>query len=65
MKTFRTRAVLAAMLGLAVAGLAACQLKNGKVDEARLEAAVGNGDWISVGRTQDEQHFSPMSAAWA
>jgi quinohemoprotein ethanol dehydrogenase len=49
-----------AMLGLAVAGLVACQPKNGRVDEKRLEAAVANGDWIAVGRTQDEQHFSPL-----
>ena len=49
-----------AVIALAGLGLAACQPKNGKVDEARLEAATGNGEWLSVGRTQDEEHFSPL-----
>ncbi len=34
-----------------------------QVDEARLEAAAGGGDpgqWMSVGRTYDEQRFSPL-----
>ncbi len=45
--------------------LAACgQMTGGKagnVDGARITAANGNGDWLSVGRTYDEQRFSPLT----
>jgi len=35
--------------------------KAGNVDGARLAAASGNGDWLAVGRTYDEQRFSPLT----
>ncbi len=35
--------------------------KVGNVDGARITAANGNGDWLSVGRTYDEQRFSPLT----
>ena len=35
--------------------------KAGNVDGARITAASGNGDWLSVGRTYDEQRFSPLT----
>jgi quinohemoprotein ethanol dehydrogenase len=35
--------------------------KAGNVDGARLAAASGNGDWLSVGRTYDEQRYSPLT----
>jgi quinohemoprotein ethanol dehydrogenase len=56
MRTIRILATLA----LAVATVTACQPKHGRVDEKRLEAATANGEWLSVGRTQDEQRFSPL-----
>ena len=54
-------AIIVALSGL----LAACgQMTGGKagnVDGARITAANGNGDWLSVGRTYDEQRFSPLT----
>ncbi|OYU71381.1 MAG: PQQ-dependent dehydrogenase, methanol/ethanol family [Alphaproteobacteria bacterium PA2] len=45
--------------------LAACGQGGGKgagnVDGARIAAASGNGEWLSVGRTYDEQRFSPLT----
>ena len=56
----KTRIVL---LALACAGLlTACQdrTERGAVDQARLEAADGNGEWLSYGRSYSEQRFSPL-----
>ena len=54
-------AIIVALSGL----LAVCgQMTGGKagnVDGARITAANGNGDWLSVGRTYDEQRFSPLT----
>ena len=45
--------------------LAACGQIGGKsagnVDGARIAAANKNGEWLSVGRTYDEQRFSPLT----
>ncbi|MBA4794134.1 MAG: PQQ-dependent dehydrogenase, methanol/ethanol family [Phenylobacterium sp.] len=52
-----------ALLALACAGLlTACQDRPepGAVDQARLEAADGNGEWLSYGRSYSEQRFSPL-----
>ena len=35
--------------------------KAGNLDATRLTAASGTGDWMSVGRTYDEQRFSPLT----
>ncbi|WP_332766101.1 PQQ-dependent dehydrogenase, methanol/ethanol family [Phenylobacterium sp.] len=53
---------LAAALA-ATALLAACGqggTKAGDVDGARIAAASGNGEWLSYGRTYDEQRYSPL-----
>ncbi|MFN7304174.1 MAG: PQQ-dependent dehydrogenase, methanol/ethanol family, partial [Phenylobacterium sp.] len=34
--------------------------KAGRVDGERLAAASGNGEWLAVGRTYDEQRYSPL-----
>jgi quinohemoprotein ethanol dehydrogenase len=49
------RAGLAALAALAVAGC-----RGGGVDQARIEKAAP-GEWLSYGRTYDEQRFSPLS----
>ncbi len=43
--------------------LAACQKVDdaAKVDGARIEAAEGNGEWLSYGRTYSEQRHSPLT----
>ena len=42
--------------------VAACgQAKPGAVDGKRMAAASSNGDWVSVGRTYDEQRYSPLT----
>ena len=43
--------------------LAACGQagsKGGRVDGQRLASATGNGEWLAVGRTYDEQRYSPL-----
>ena len=43
--------------------LAACSQaggKAGRVDGERLSAASANGEWLAVGRTYDEQRYSPL-----
>ena len=56
---------LAAVLAVA-AVLAACSqkaettAKAGNVDGERIAAAAGNGEWLSYGRTYDEQRHSPL-----
>ena len=52
-------------IGLALAlavTLAACQkaASPGNVDAKRLEAAAGNGEWLSYGKDYNEQRFSPL-----
>ncbi len=52
---------LAIVLALAAAVAACGQNKPGDVDAKRLTAASANGDWMSVGRTYDEQRHSPLT----
>src|SRR5690349_12569729 len=54
MKTPLALACLAALL------LASCGPKAAKVDDARLVAADGNGEWLSYGKGYSEQRFSPL-----
>ena len=61
MKSLKLAAMLAATLALA-----ACNQGGGgggkvaNVDGARIIAAKSNGEWLSYGRTYDEQRFSPL-----
>jgi quinohemoprotein ethanol dehydrogenase len=42
--------------------VAACSGRNGTVDERALAAAPGNeGEWLTYGRTYDEQRHSPLA----
>ena len=52
---------LAIILALAALAAACGQSKPGHVDAKRLTAASSNGDWMAVGRTYDEQRFSPLT----
>ena len=55
-------AIIVALSGLlAACGQGGSGGKDGNVDGARITAANGNGDWLSVGRTYDEQRFSPLT----
>ncbi|MBL8552908.1 MAG: PQQ-dependent dehydrogenase, methanol/ethanol family [Phenylobacterium sp.] len=50
-------------LGLALAlaaTVAACNKPPGNVDDKRLTAAAGNGEWLSYGKDYNEQRFSPL-----
>ena len=52
------------LIALACASLlAACQDAGGSgpVDQARMEAAEGNAEWLSYGRSYSEQRFSPLT----
>ncbi len=52
------------LIALACAGLlSACQEAAGPrdVDQARLEAAETNAEWLSYGRSYSEQRFSPLT----
>jgi len=52
------------LIVLACAGLlSACQeaAKAKGVDQARLEAAETNAEWLSYGRSYSEQRFSPLT----
>ena len=52
------------LIALACAGLlSACQeaAKAKGVDQARLEAAETNAEWLSYGRSYSEQRFSPLT----
>jgi quinohemoprotein ethanol dehydrogenase len=60
MKIIKLAAVLALSSLLAACGQQAGGGKAGNVDGARL-AASGAGDWLAVGRTYDEQRFSPLT----
>ena len=59
------RYVLAGALILGAASLSSCGHNGGKgakVDDARLLAAADDGaNWMTYGRTYDEQRFSPLS----
>jgi PQQ-dependent dehydrogenase (methanol/ethanol family) len=55
MRTLKLAATLAA-----TALLAAWAQGGGNVDGARIAAADGNGEWLSYGRTYDEQRYSPL-----
>ena len=55
------RYVLAGALILGGASLAGCGPKSGDIDGARLRAASSDeANWITYGRTYDEQRFSPL-----
>ena len=55
-------AIIMALSGLlAACGQGGSGGKVGNVDGERITAANGNGDWLSVGRTYDEQRFSPLT----
>ncbi len=55
-------ALLAGLSGLAACSGAPSGTKNGQVDTKRLANAAADGDnWVSYGRTQDEQRFSPLT----
>jgi quinohemoprotein ethanol dehydrogenase len=56
------RAAVAAGLAVLALGLAAARRAEGpaRVDQARLEAAEKNAEWLSYGRTYSEQRFSPL-----
>jgi quinohemoprotein ethanol dehydrogenase len=61
-----SRKVFGAALLVALGGLAACGgttvSKHAAVDDARLLAAADDGaNWMSYGRTYDEQRFSPLT----
>jgi len=60
------RLILAGTLMLGAASLSGCGHSGGKgakVDDARLLAAGDDGaNWLSYGRTYDEQRFSPLTA---
>ncbi|MDP3855485.1 PQQ-dependent dehydrogenase, methanol/ethanol family [Phenylobacterium sp.] len=58
MHTLKLVAALAATALLAACGQAGT--KAGNVDGARITAANGNGEWLSYGRTYDEQRHSPL-----
>ena len=54
------------LVGTMLAGLSACGAKpggkQGAVDDARLLAGSPDGaNWLSYGRTMDEQRFSPLT----
>ncbi len=60
------RAILLTILAGATISLAGCGVKPGgklaAVDDARLAAAESDGaNWLTYGRTQDEQRFSPLT----
>jgi len=61
MKIMKIAAALA-LTGLlaACAQQPAAGSKAGNVDGTRLAAASGNSDWLAVGRTYDEQRYSPL-----
>jgi len=59
MKSLKLAAALAATLVLAACGQGGVK-GQGDVDGARIAAAAGNGEWLSYGRTYDEQRFSPL-----
>ena len=51
---------MALVLGLA-ALMVACGARPGNVDQKRMTAADGNGEWLSYGRSYNEQRFSPLT----
>ena len=57
--------LLGSAVAMAAIALAGCAPKGGKtaqVDDARLVAGSPDGsDWLSYGRTMDEQRFSPLT----
>ncbi len=56
----QTGQFLAALIAVAMVGTA--PVMAGRVDDARLRNAdTEPGQWLSVGRTQDEQRFSPLT----
>jgi quinohemoprotein ethanol dehydrogenase len=59
MKSLKLAAALAATMVLAACGQNGLK-GNADVDGARIEAASTNGEWLSYGRTYDEQRHSPL-----
>ena len=60
MKTLKWAAMLAATALLAACGQGGGDKGPGNVDGARIAAASGNGEWLTVARTYDEQRHSPL-----
>ncbi len=61
---FRMRTVFVALAAVAAMGLVGCSKARGPadVDGARIQAADKEpGNWMSNGRTYDEQRFSPLT----
>ena len=58
MTVMRLAGVFALTVLLAACGQAGG--KGGRVDGERLAAANANGEWLAVGRTYDEQRYSPL-----
>ena len=56
------RAAMAAGFAVLALGLTAAKRAGGpaQVDQARIEAAENNAEWLSYGRTYSEQRFSPL-----
>ncbi len=63
MRTTRNFAIIALMAGVSVlCGCGNTGGRNAAVDDARLLAGAPDGsDWLSYGRTYDEQRFSPLT----
>ncbi|HEX7759344.1 MAG TPA: PQQ-dependent dehydrogenase, methanol/ethanol family [Caulobacteraceae bacterium] len=59
MRRLVTLAALLVTAGLLTVGLAGCGPSSHGVDAHRIVAAA-KGEWLSVGRTYDEQRFSPL-----
>ena len=60
MKSLKLAAVIAVAAVLAACSQKAETAKSGNVDGDRIAAAAGNGEWLSYGRTYDEQRHSPL-----
>ena len=60
MKSLKLAAMLAVSAVLAACSQGAGGDKVANVDGARIIAAKSNGEWLSYGRTYDEQRFSPL-----
>jgi quinohemoprotein ethanol dehydrogenase len=63
MRVSRKAGVAALLMGMtALAGCGSTGSKTAAVDDARLLAGAPDGaDWLSYGRTYDEQRFSPLT----
>jgi len=60
-RNFRRGGAMALTTALAALLLVAGASPSAGVDERRLRSAERNGEWLAVGRTYDEQRFSPLA----